>query len=70
MIIEGAEDVFDVTPHRGINEASFLIRVKDPTKIDFENVKGKKRYICYMHIVFSLKKHLFNWSVEYISKSK
>lgn len=43
MIIEGSEDVFEVTPHRGINEASFLIRVKDPTKIDFEKVKGRNK---------------------------
>ena len=28
-----------VTPEQGINEASFMIRVKDPSLIDYENVK-------------------------------
>jgi hypothetical protein len=38
--LEGENGMFDVTPERGINEASFLIRVKDPVNLDFEKVKG------------------------------
>ncbi|CAH1406526.1 unnamed protein product [Nezara viridula] len=38
MFISGDGDVFEVTPHQGINDASFLIRVKDPTKLDFEKI--------------------------------
>lgn len=33
--------MFDVTPFRGINEAPFLIRVKDSSKLDFEKISGK-----------------------------
>nr|XP_012151361.1 PREDICTED: cadherin-23 [Megachile rotundata] len=36
MYIEGDEGIFDVTPSRGINEAPFLIRVKNSSKLDFE----------------------------------
>ncbi|XP_024946017.1 cadherin-23 isoform X2 [Cephus cinctus] len=36
MFIEGDGGIFDVTPSRGINEAPFLIRVKDSSKLDFE----------------------------------
>lgn len=42
MIIENDEGVFEVTPHQGINEASFLIRVKDSSRIDFEKASGKR----------------------------
>ncbi|XP_043267778.1 cadherin-23 [Venturia canescens] len=38
MFIDGDNGIFDVTPSRGINEAPFLIRVKDPTKLDFERL--------------------------------
>nr|CAD7259202.1 unnamed protein product [Timema shepardi] len=38
MFIDGDHGVFDVTPHKGVNEASFLIRVKDSSKLDFEKV--------------------------------
>jgi len=29
-----------VTPDKGINEASFIIRVRDPTLLDFETLKS------------------------------
>lgn len=38
MFIDGDRGVFEVTPSTGINEASFLIRVKDPSKLDYEKV--------------------------------
>lgn len=41
MLIEGDNGIFDITPHKGINEASFLIRVKDATKLDYEQIKGR-----------------------------
>lgn len=41
MFIEGDRGIFDVTPPKGINEASFLIRVKDPARLDFEKVTSK-----------------------------
>jgi len=34
-----------VTPFRGINEAPFLIRVKDSSKLDFERISGKVRIL-------------------------
>lgn len=41
MYIEGDGGVFEVTPSQGINDASFLIRVKNPAKLDFEQTNGK-----------------------------
>jgi hypothetical protein len=41
MFIEGDRGIFDVTPPKGINEASFLIRVKDPARLDFEKVTSE-----------------------------
>ncbi|KAG5330839.1 CAD86 protein, partial [Acromyrmex heyeri] len=38
IFIEGDGGMFDVTPFRGINEAPFLIRVKDSNKLDFEKI--------------------------------
>ncbi|XP_011144581.1 cadherin-23 [Harpegnathos saltator] len=38
IFIEGDGGMFDVTPSRGINEAPFLIRVKDSSKFDFEKI--------------------------------
>jgi hypothetical protein len=40
-MIEGDQGLFEVSPTHGINEAPFLIRVKDPSKLDFEQVSGK-----------------------------
>ncbi|XP_053612756.1 cadherin-23 [Plodia interpunctella] len=38
LFLSGDNGVFDVTPFKGINEASFLIRVNDPTFLDYEKV--------------------------------
>ncbi|XP_026823897.1 uncharacterized protein LOC105277425 isoform X1 [Ooceraea biroi] len=38
IFIHGDGGIFDVTPFRGINEAPFLIRVKDSIKLDFEKI--------------------------------
>ncbi|RZF38140.1 hypothetical protein LSTR_LSTR005501 [Laodelphax striatellus] len=40
MYIDDDRGIFDVTPRHGINEATFLIRVKDPTKLDYETTKA------------------------------
>nr|XP_033326560.1 cadherin-23 isoform X1 [Megalopta genalis]XP_033326561.1 cadherin-23 isoform X1 [Megalopta genalis]XP_033326562.1 cadherin-23 isoform X1 [Megalopta genalis] len=36
IFVDGDDGIFDVTPSRGINEAPFLIRVKNSSKLDFE----------------------------------
>ncbi|XP_046612201.1 cadherin-23 isoform X1 [Neodiprion virginianus] len=36
MFIDDDQGIFEVTPSRGINEATFLVRVKDSSKLDFE----------------------------------
>lgn len=36
--MEEYKDMFDVTPAQGINEASFLIRVRNPDLLDYERV--------------------------------
>ncbi|XP_077287524.1 cadherin 88C [Arctopsyche grandis] len=38
LYLEGDKDVFEVTPSRGVNEASFLIRVNNPSFLDYEQV--------------------------------
>ncbi|KAK6628109.1 hypothetical protein RUM44_010591 [Polyplax serrata] len=38
LLLEGDHGIFEVTPSVGINEASFLIRVKDPTQLDYEKL--------------------------------
>ncbi|XP_060803722.1 cadherin-23 [Amyelois transitella] len=38
LYLRGDDGVFDVTPFKGINEASFLIRVNDPSFLDYEKV--------------------------------
>ncbi|XP_063360334.1 cadherin-23 [Cydia amplana] len=38
LFLQGDNGVFDVTPFKGINEASFLIRVNDPSSLDYEKV--------------------------------
>ena len=41
MFVDGDDGIFDVTPSRGINEAPFLIRVKNSSKLDFETRSGR-----------------------------
>ncbi|XP_058798620.1 cadherin-23 isoform X2 [Phymastichus coffea] len=38
LIMSGDHGIFEVTPAQGINEAPFLIRVKDSSKLDFEQI--------------------------------
>jgi hypothetical protein len=60
MFIDGDQGIFDVTPPKGINEASFLIRVKDPARLDFEKVTSKycnERYRFNAAVLFKKKKH-------------
>lgn len=38
LFLRGDNGIFDVTPFKGINEASFLIRVNDPLFLDYEKV--------------------------------
>lgn len=39
MFLEGDGGMFDVTPPEGVNFASFLIRVRNPSLLDYEKVK-------------------------------
>ncbi|XP_067141770.1 cadherin-23 isoform X2 [Centruroides vittatus] len=39
LFLEGDNDVFEVTPEEGVNEASFLIRVKNSQALDYEITK-------------------------------
>ncbi|XP_044743020.1 cadherin-23, partial [Chrysoperla carnea] len=41
MYLRDDNGMFEVTPSRGINEASFLIRVKNSTALDYESIKVK-----------------------------
>lgn len=39
LSLEPNDDIFDITPKHVINEANFIIRVRNHTKIDYETVK-------------------------------
>ncbi|KAG8193980.1 hypothetical protein JTE90_013674 [Oedothorax gibbosus] len=39
IFLEGDDSVFDVTPSQGVNEASFLIRVKNSMALDYERIQ-------------------------------
>jgi hypothetical protein len=79
MFIEGDRGIFDVTPPKGINEASFLIRVKDPARLDFEKVTSKYCKVSYkLNVTASLKKKNFDkinniyiyWAIKKKKKKK
>lgn len=38
LYLEPDDNIFDITPKRAINEATFLIRVKNQTQLDYEKV--------------------------------
>jgi len=40
LYTEGDGGVFEITPSQGINQVSFLVRVKNPTRLDYERLKG------------------------------
>jgi cadherin 23 len=44
---EGDGGVFEVTPTEGINQVSFLIRVKNPARLDYEKIRGRLIFQCY-----------------------
>ncbi|XP_015840656.1 cadherin-23 isoform X2 [Tribolium castaneum] len=39
LYVKGASDVFEITPTKAINEATFMIRVKNSTFLDYEKIK-------------------------------
>lgn len=67
MFFDSDDHIFEVTPKRAINEASFLIRVRDNRKLDYELIQqmnytliarevvknGKWRYVLYGEMVGS-----------------
>lgn len=67
MFFDSDDHIFEVTPKRAINEASFLIRVRDNRKLDYELIQqmnytliarevvknGKYRYVCSVTLYFS-----------------
>ena len=36
LFLEGGGDIFEVTPTSGVNEASFVLRVRKPSLLDYE----------------------------------
>lgn len=59
MFIDDNSGIFEVTPSLGINEAPFLIRVKNPTELDFEqrsviNLTLVAKEIALFHPKFSV----------------
>lgn len=38
MYLEPDDNIFDITPKRAINEATFMIRVKNQSRLDYERI--------------------------------
>lgn len=38
LFLEPDDNIFDITPKRAINEATFMIRVKNQTRLDYEKI--------------------------------
>ncbi len=55
MYIEEDDGVCDITPHKSINEASFLIRVKDASKLDYKHVKGMFFKFIYFFLISMIR---------------
>ncbi|KAH9361060.1 hypothetical protein HPB48_002922 [Haemaphysalis longicornis] len=56
LFLEEDSGVFDVTPAIGVNEASFMIRVKNPDYLDYERVKVMNFKIVAREMVSTLPK--------------
>nr|CAH7720091.1 unnamed protein product [Callosobruchus chinensis] len=39
LYVKGAGEVFDITPNKALNEATFMIRVRNSTILDYERIK-------------------------------
>lgn len=63
LYIQGDKGVFEVTPSRGVNEASFLIRVNDASFLDYEQVTVMNFSLIAKEIVLSKPK--MRYSVIY-----
>lgn len=46
LYLIGDNSIFEVTPAVAVNDASFLIRVKNPSALDYERVKQIKFQVC------------------------
>lgn len=57
MFLDGDKGIFEVTPSKGINEATFLIRVKDPTRLDFEQITSLNFSLIAKEIVLNNPKY-------------
>lgn len=57
LYTSGDGGIFEVTPNQGINQVSFLVRVKDPLKLDYERIKGDFKSFNWQKIV----EHSFNF---------
>lgn len=64
ILVKGDGGMFDVTPFRGINEAPFLIRVKDSSKLDFEKISGMKEQLHNFFFVDSARMCCHEFSVS------
>lgn len=57
---EGDGGVFEVSPAEGINQVSFLIRVKNSARLDYERLKGSPHDIIippywYTNFIYTLR---------------
>lgn len=57
MFIEGDMGTFEITPQKIINEASFLIRVKNSSRLDYEAIKVINFTLTAKEIVQKAPKH-------------
>jgi cadherin-related family protein 2 len=39
LYLDPPNDIFDISPKRSLNEATFIIRVRNPKLLDYEKIK-------------------------------
>lgn len=63
LFFDADDHIFEVTPKRAINEASFLIRVRDNRKLDYELIQQMNYTLIAREVVKNGKwKYVCNWS--------
>ncbi|KRT78306.1 Cadherin, partial [Oryctes borbonicus] len=57
LFLKGAEDMLEITPVQAINEATFLIRVKNSSKLDYEQIRSMNFSIIAKEVVILKPKY-------------
>lgn len=51
LFVDGFGDIFDITPTKAVNEATFMVRVKNNTLLDYERIRSVNLTVVAKEIV-------------------